>query len=458
MEVDVSPAQVASPLGLLPLGWELLRVKAITTKVGSGATPKGGQEVYLPSRTNFALIRSQNVFDRRFDRTGLAFISDRHADELAGAKVQEGDILLNITGDGVTFGRACIAPRSVLPACVNQHVSIIRVNRGKCDPGYLLSYLTHPLVKSYIESFNAGGSRRAVTKGHIESFEVALPPIPVQQAIAKALGSLDEKIELNRRMNETLEEMARAMFRSWFVDFDPVRAKVDGRMPEGMDAATAKLFPSKFEDSVVGPVPKGWQVVSLGDHVEVAKGLSYKGEGLAEAGVALHNLNSVYEGGGYKHEGIKHYVGEYRPCHVIHAGDVIVTNTEQGHDHLLIGYSALIPKRYGDLGLFSHHTYRVRPLPDSPLTPPFIHHLLLTSRFRGEVIGFTNGTTVNMLPAEGLKRPRLVLPPAELIRRFTDFVTPLIDKAEANYEESRSLTVTRDALLPKLLSGEVTPC
>jgi type I restriction enzyme, S subunit len=139
--------------------------------------------------------------------------------------VQEGDILLNITGDGVTFGRSCIAPSWILPACVNQHVAIVRVDPTICSPGYLLSYLTHPLVKPYIESFNAGGSRRAITKSHIESFLVPLPPLEVQEQIAAILGSLDDKIELNRRMNETLEAMARALFKSWFVDFDPVRAR-----------------------------------------------------------------------------------------------------------------------------------------------------------------------------------------------------------------------------------------
>ena len=203
-----SQVHAFSPLGPLPECWQLVRLKDITTKIGSGATPKGGSAVYLPTRRTYALVRSQNVFDRRFDAQGLAYISDEHASELRGAEVQATDILLNITGDGITFGRACIAPRSITPACVNQHVTIIRVDPVRCSPGYLLSYLTHPLVKEYIESFNAGGSRRAVTKGNIESFELPLPPLAEQQAIADILGSLDDKIELNRRMSETLEGMA----------------------------------------------------------------------------------------------------------------------------------------------------------------------------------------------------------------------------------------------------------
>src|SRR5262249_10348222 len=146
----------------------VIRVKDVVKKVGSGATPKGGQGAYLPVRRNYGLIRSQNVFDRRFSEAGLAFISDEQADELRNARVQAGDLLLNITGDGMTFGRACLVPAYVLPACVNQHVSILRTDPNICCPAFLLSYLTHPIIKGYIESFNAGGSRRAITKGHIE--------------------------------------------------------------------------------------------------------------------------------------------------------------------------------------------------------------------------------------------------------------------------------------------------
>ena len=252
-----------SPLGKVPNGWRLVHLKDVAERVKSGATPKGGESSYLPSREKFALIRSQNVFDRRFNETGLAFISEDQAGELAESEVRLGDVLLNITGDGITFARSALVPAHVLPACVNQHVMLIRPSEAKCDPGYLLSYLTHPEIKDYIESFNAGGSRRAITKGHIESFVIPLPPLSEQRAIASVLGALDDKIELNRRMNETLEALAQSLFKSWFVD------------------ATQK------------GLPEGWRESRIGEHVHVAKGLSYKGSGLANEGVPLHNLNSI---------------------------------------------------------------------------------------------------------------------------------------------------------------------
>jgi type I restriction enzyme S subunit len=183
-------------------GWPTVSLADITTKIGSGATPRGGSETYLSTRLNYAFIRSQNVFDRRFDRGDLAFITDEQAGGLRGVVLQPGDVLLNITGDGVTFARACLVPNDVLPACVNQHVAIIRGDPRRADPGYLLSFLTHPDVKPYIASFNSGGSRRAVTKGHIESFRLPLPSLEEQRGIAGVLSALDDKIESNRHCTE----------------------------------------------------------------------------------------------------------------------------------------------------------------------------------------------------------------------------------------------------------------
>lgn len=269
-----------------PQEWPVVRLGDIAIKIGSGATPRGGQESYLPMRSRFALVRSQNVFDRRFDRTGLAFISDEQADRLKGVILEPGDLLLNITGDGITFARACAAPTDVLPACVNQHVAIIRVNPSAADPGYVLSYLTVREVKHYIESFNAGGSRRAITKGHIESFRLPLPPLTEQRAIACVLCSLDEMIEVNRRMSRTLEEMVRAIYKSWFVDYGPVRAKAAVRRqhPKWSDEQVsrsacpklsleiARLFPDCLEDSELDEIPSGWSVKTVGDLAEVVGG------------------------------------------------------------------------------------------------------------------------------------------------------------------------------------------
>ena len=335
---------------------------------------------------------------------------------------------------------------------------VIRGRPGVTDTAFAYYLTKWDGVRNYCISQMTGSSgRQRVPTSALSYLEVAIPPLREQQAIACILGALDDKIELNRRRNRTLEAMARAIFQSWFVDFDPVKAKAAGRTPPGLSPALAALFPDHFEDSPLGPIPKGWRVTSLADEITANKGLSYKGDFLAEPGQGLpmHNLNSVYEGGGYKHEGLKWYTGEYRPVHLLKPGDVIVTNTEQGFDYLLIGYAAIVPKRYGDKGLFSHHIYRIQAKDTSYLPTWFIYLLLRTPVFHELVAGHSNGTTVNMLPLDGLQKPRFVLPPEQLVRHFGKLFEPTQQQLEVMHDENVTLAALRDALLPKLISGEL---
>ena len=347
----------------------------------------------------------------------------------------------------------CIVRRSM---SFNQDVKALRP-KGDLDSRflpYLLLGNKHRLL-SMVDLAGHGTGR--LNTEELKTLDVSLPSPTEQQAIACILGALDDKIELNRRRNRTLEAMARAIFQSWFVDFDPVQAKAAGRTPPGLSPALAALFPDRFEDSPLGPIPAGWRVTSLADEITANKGLSYKGDFLAESGEGLpmHNLNSVYEGGGYKHEGLKWYTGEYRPAHLLKPGDVIVTNTEQGFDYLLIGYAAIVPKRYGDKGLFSHHIYRIQAKDTSYLPTWFIYLLLRTPVFHELVAGHSNGTTVNMLPLDGLQKPRFVLPPEKLVRHFGKMFEPTQQQLEVMHDEYVTLAALRDALLPKLISGEL---
>ena len=186
--------------------WVPIRLGEICRKIGSGATPRGGQEVYLEEGP-YALIRSQNVYNDGFRFGGLAFIGKQHANELANAEVLTHDVLLNITGDSVA--RACQVDPSVLPARVNQHVAIIRPDSERLDPKFLRYFLVFPSIQNTLLSLaGSGGTRNALTKRIIEGFEVAAPEsINEQRAIAHILGTLDDKIEVNRRMNATLEAM-----------------------------------------------------------------------------------------------------------------------------------------------------------------------------------------------------------------------------------------------------------
>jgi len=194
----VNDPSLVTPLGtILPDGWLLKPLGPMCSKIGSGATPKGGAASYI--KRGVAFIRSQNIFDHRFSRSGLAFIDDDSARRLNGVTVEAGDVLLNITGDGDTIVRCCVVPTEVLPARVNQHVVIIRPKAGLLSE-YLQRYLSHPLIREYMLSHNSGGSRRAITKGQIEQFKIVVPPIFAQITISEVLGALDDKIAVNRRL------------------------------------------------------------------------------------------------------------------------------------------------------------------------------------------------------------------------------------------------------------------
>jgi type I restriction enzyme S subunit len=403
-----------------------------------------------------AVVPTEAIGQRRLKTDGLPRVSPETAQRLDRHKLQAGDILFARRGVQATGLSAMVRPDQEGWLCGTGAI-LLRFRSKAIDPAFISFALSTPTTIQWLKSHAVGAVMPNLNEGVLRNLPLLVPPLNEQRAIAQILGTLDDKIELNQRMNETLEATARTLFRSWFVDFDPVRSRVDGTKPQGTEAETVKLFPDNFEDSPLGKIPKGWKVAPLGEHVEAVKGLSYKGDGLADAGMPLHNLNSVYEGGGYKYEGIKFYTGEYKERHILRPGDVIVANTEQGHDLLLIGYPAIVPRVFGETGLFSHHLYRVRPHPSSPLTNHFIFFQLMDQRLRDEVTGHTNGTTVNMLAVDGLQRPLFVLPPAELIRAFDRVVSPIFDKAEQVHSESLELSRVRDGLLPKLLSGEVTP-
>ena len=351
---------------------------------------------------------------------------------------------------------ANIAETSILtyPACFPDSVVGFVADKSVCDVRFVEYMFRFLRSKIQHENVGTGSVQDNINLQTLDELRFLIPPLPEQRAIAHILGTLDDKIELNRRMNETLEAMARALFKSWFVDFDPVRAKMEGRDP-GLPRHIADLFPDRVVDSEIGEIPEGWSVETLAEHYETVKGVSYKGSGLGDDGVPLHNLNSVYEGGGYKYEGIKYYSGEYAHRHVVLPGDVIVANTEQGHDRLLIGYAALVPAFFGDRGIASHHIYRLRPKPESPLTRAFLCWLLNSPRMHDVVSGYANGTTVNMLPIDSLQKPLIACPPRGLVDVFDVVARNTERRREQIISGSRTLAALRDALIPKLVSGEL---
>lgn len=377
----------------LPAGWRWNRLDTVCEDIFDcpHSTPvltEGGAYI----------ARSQDVRSGVFRAEAAGRVSeDSYRERVARAEPRHGDLLYS--REGTYFGIAAEVPPGVR-VCLGQRMVLLRPDASSVNSRFLRYWLNSPAMVLHIHGYRDGTVAERLNLPTIRGLPVALPSLPEQRAIAHILGTLDDKIELNRRMNETLGAMARALFKSWFVDFDPVRAKAEGRNSRnsGLPKPLADLFPARLVDSELGEIPEGWKVALLADCVDVVRGLSYKGSGLSKAGLPMHNLNSIYEGGGYKLDGFKHYQGEYKPQHVARAGDLIVANTEQGHHRLLIGYAAIVPACFGGESLFSHHIYRVRAKSSSGLTPGYLYHLLNTSVMHDTVSGYANGTTVNMLP------------------------------------------------------------
>ena len=332
---------------------------------------------------------------------------------------EQGDLLIITVGNGI--GSCAIYKNG--NGCITQNLIGIRPIKEELSSEFLYYYLSQNELYDFLQSLNIGSAQPSLKVPHILGLEIPYPPLPEQKAIASVLSSLDDKIDLLHRQNKTLEAMAETLFRQWFIE----EAKEE------------------------------WEETTLEHHIVAIKGLSYKGSGLCDVGqgIPMFNLNSVLEGGGYKTTGLKYYKGDYKERHLVKADDIIVANTEQGHEHRLIGFPAVIPSYFNGENIFTHHIFKVSLLESTYLTNQFIYYLLCSSAVREQITGATNGSTVNQLAADGLQRPRFRLPPKNLVQNFTNQVISFWKKKDLNQQQIWSLEKLRDTLLPKLMSGEV---
>ena len=410
----------------------------ICSKIGSGSTPRGGGEVYL-AKSDVALIRSQNVHNDGFKTDGLVYIGEEHADKLANVTAEPQDVLLNITGDSVA--RCCQVDPTILPARVNQHVALIRPRPSELNPRFLRYFLVSPRMQSQMLGWaRAGATRNALTKRMIESFKVPKPPIVVQRRIAHVLGTLDDKIELNRRMNQTLEKMAAAIFKSWFIDFDPVRAKAEGR-DTGLPTKIADLFPDSFEDSQPGPIPEGWKTGILGDIADNPR----RGVNPADVPPATPYI------------GLEHMP---RKCIALdawgRADEVASGKSRFKQGEILFGklrpYFHKVSLAPVD-GVCS--TDIVIIVPKANRWHGFVMSLVSSKAFVDYTDTHSAGTKMPRTNWTDMSRYLIAVPPEPLAKAFQEHVSPLHERIALNVRQNRRLAGLRDTLLPRLLSGEI---
>lgn len=459
--------------------WLMAKLGDYCTKIGSGATPRGGSSVYL-EHGSICLIRSQNVYNEGFKSDGIVYISESSANKLKNVLVEENDVLLNITGDSVA--RACLAKSKYLPARVNQHVAIIRPDPEEFDPRYIRYLLVSPFMQELLLTMaSSGATRNALTKGMIEALEIPKPSIDVQRKIAHHLAILDDKIEINTQTNQTLEQIAQALFKSWFVDFAPVRAKMavleEGGTPEaaeraamraisGKEAAalermrretpeayarleqTAALFPSAMVESALGEVPEGWEVYDLKScTTELRRGISPKYA--EENGVPVVNqkcirnhsidftLTKLHDPQKRKIEGRE-----------IEIGDVLVNSTGVGT------LGRLAPVRYLPEPIVVDSHVTVVRADTSKISKSYLAGLMFEKEAYIEASG-AGSTGQTELRKQVLEDILFAKPSCELGEKFDDIFGDMSAQIAELEQQKDTLTALRDTLLPKLLSGEI---
>ena len=415
------------------------------------------------------LINPADHPDELFEYYSIpAYDSDRRPTLAKGSEI--GSSKFAIQGEAILVSKLNprfprvwhVAPRTKLRAIASTEFLILKP-RDRVDSRFIKYLCLSPPFQAALRSRATGtsGSHQRVSINDVLDMWVLLPPLPEQRAIAHILGTLDDKIELNRRMSQTLEEMARALFKAWFVDFEPVRAKMEGRWQRGqslpgLPAHLYDLFPDRLVDSELGEIPEGWEVVQLGKLVDTVKGRSYKSEELVDGSeVGLVTLKSFARGGGYRPDGLKPFAGSYKQEQVVKPGEVVVACTDVTQAAEVIGHAAMVRRStlYREL-VASLDTFIVRPK-TSEMRVAFLYSLLRTDAFAEYTYAHVTGTTVLHLARDAVPSFTFALPPGTLVHVFDRIASRIFSKVETLELESDTLSALRDALLPKLIRGEI---
>ncbi len=371
------------------------------------------------------VIRGNNLTTdmTRFIDAGFVFVTEEKADELKNCDAIIDDLIFTAAG---SLGQVGIIPKTAKYSryIISNKQLRARIDKQKVDPLFAFYWLSSKEMVKYIQQRNTGSSVPLINLSVLRSLPIPLPPLPEQRAIAHILGTLDDKIELNRRMNEKLEAMARAIFKSWFMDFDPVRAKAEGR-DTGLPEEITDLFPDSFEETELGEVPKGWKVKTLGDLLELAYGKALKEE-------------------------IR------RPGKI----PVFGSNGQIGwHDEKLANGPGIIVGRKGNPGIITwaptdffaiDTTFYVVPKAECQ-NLYFLYYMLKTH----DLGSLGADSAVPGLNRNLAYMNKQIIPQRTVLEIFNSIVQPLFQSIHETENESSTITQMRDTLLPKLISGEI---
>lgn len=431
----------------LPRGWECTTLGEACARTGGNIQtgPFGTQlhaSDYVPE--GIPSIMPQNIGDNRILEDGIARIKSYDAERLSRYLVRSGDIVYSRRGD--VERRALIRDHEDGWLCGTGCLRI-RFEGGSINSVYASYYLGDAAVRDWIVRHARGATMPNLNTAILSALPFLIPPREDQNAIAMVLGSLDDKIELNRLMNGTLETIVQAIFKSWFVDFDPVRAKTAGQAPPDLDPEIAALFPDSFEQSELGEIPNGWSIGPILKHAELLSGGTPKTE------------RADYWNGSILWASAKD-VSQCNHLFLVTTERTITgKGLEESATQLIPTFCTVVVARGATTGrmvifgremAMNQTCYALA----STTRTPFALYCYLRYEM-ADLVHAAHGSVFDTITTSTFSSSRVVLPPKLLLEAFDTKVAPVFKRILANTEESRTITDLRDALLPKLLSGEI---
>jgi type I restriction enzyme S subunit len=452
-----SPAaeQILAEVGFtsIPEGWSIVRIEELLSQdrgISVGVMYPGPHDPL-----GIPLIKAGDLANNRITPHPEYRISKEKHYEYRRTEFSGGEILLSLVGD---IGRCAIVPAEMAGWNSARATAVIRLTDLSDAPYVRLCFLSSP-IQHLMGAWATTTVQATLNLKEIKQIPIPWPPKATRDRIANVAGTLDDKIELNRRMNETLETMARRLFRSWFVDFDPVHAKatlrrqhpkltnadLSRRALPNMAPEIAELFPDSFEESTLGPIPKGWSAGKVPDSIEInptrslAKGTM--APWLEMANMPTRSARAL----AWEHR-------EFGSGTKFINGDTLVARITPCLENGKTAFVDFLGE--GQVGAGSTEYIVLRPR--APLPPVFAYLLARTDDFRQHLITNMTGTSGRQrAPADCLNTFPLVTPPKEVAESFARVTGDLFAQMKTIDEESLALTATRDKLLPRLLSGEL---
>jgi type I restriction enzyme S subunit len=307
-------------------------------------------------------------------------------------------------------------------------------------PKFVYYTARRPEIRQFaIKRMTGTSGRQRVPLDIFDNKKIGLPPVEEQKKIVSVLDAIDSKIETNNRIHEILEEIAEALFESWFVDFEPY---------------------NEFRKSEIGNVPVDFSVNPLETVLSFQRGYSYSGDDLIDdesdlepsEGYPMINLGTINPSGGYNSDGIKYSKDLPKDKYRVEAGDLVISHTDMTQDLEILGSPVLVPDLTKKEMLFSHHLYKVT---ESDLPAEYLYYYFLSPYFKPKAENFASGTTVLSFSSKIASDVHIPIPPQPELDQYVEKVRPIFETKEEIRKENNRLAGLRDTLLPKLMSGEV---